>query len=240
MADQDRHAKIEKLVRMGHQCQVVGVGFAETDPRIKADSFPGDARFQQGIEALLQVAFDVGHHIVIAGINLHRLRRTLHVHRADAGTTGCGQGQHAGITLQAGYIVDDLGSHLECGGGHRGLGGVDRHRHPRLRGQPAHHLPHAAQFFLGRHPGRKRAGAFPAHIEQIGSFGHQPQAMGHRRLHRGMPTAVGKAVGSGVDNPHHQRPAQGAGRMGQQQPVGAELPVVGRGGGHGQSSRTVG
>ena len=58
---------------MGQERQIVGVGFAEPDPRIETDIFPGDARFQQGVETLLQVALDIGHHILIAGINLHRL-----------------------------------------------------------------------------------------------------------------------------------------------------------------------
>jgi hypothetical protein len=151
MADEDRHAEVEKLARTGHEFEIVGMGLAESDPRIEADPVEWDPRGEERVATLLEVDVDIAHDVVVAGIDLHRLWRALHVHGTDAGTRIEGDAEHVRVALQARDIVDDLGAQFDRPGGHHRLRRVNRDRHAGPLGQLPHHLAHAAKFLIWRH-----------------------------------------------------------------------------------------
>ena len=207
MTDKDRHAQIEKLTRAGHQFKIVGMRLAEPDARIEADAVERDPSGEQRVAAPLEVAMDVADHIVIAGIDLHGLRGALHVHGTDAGTRFHGDAEHAGIPLQAGDVVDDLSAQFDCPGRHRRLRCVDRDRNSRLSCQLPHDLSHTAKFLVGRNRYRVGPRALATDIEDVGPLRDDLQPLGNSGLDALMASAVGKAIGRDVDDPHHERPA---------------------------------
>ena len=66
-----------------------------------------------------------GDDVGVGGVVLHGLRRSLHVHGADAGLSFESNGNHLRVTRQPGNVIDDFGSGGNGGAGDGGFGGVD-------------------------------------------------------------------------------------------------------------------
>jgi hypothetical protein len=94
---------------------------------------------------LQKEGLDVSHHVVVAGIVLHRSRIAEHVHQAAV--DAC-LGDHVGdpgIGAKSGHIVDVRRARLERSSGHGALRGVDRDLRPGSRGhETLDHRQHPA------------------------------------------------------------------------------------------------
>jgi hypothetical protein len=171
VAHEDRHAEVEEYAGTGHELAVVGVGLPEADARVEADFFEGNAGGDERIATGGEVGVDLGHDVVVAGSDLHRLRRAPHVHGAHAGARLPSHAEHIGVALEAGDVVDDLGAEFEGAGGDGRLRGVDRDGHTRLRSQPLHNVAHAPQFLVGGDGRGERPRALATDVEDVGPLG---------------------------------------------------------------------
>ena len=122
---------------IGHERDVVLVRFAEADARIEADSLACDAGRDERVAPLAQILADFRNDVGVGRVVLHRLRRALHVHRANAGRRIDGDLHHFRIAFQAGDVVDDFRAGLDRGAGNRRLAGIDGNRHRHLRARAA-------------------------------------------------------------------------------------------------------
>src|SRR5581483_8950865 len=123
-ADQHRHAgRPDDVGQPGQEGEVVGHRLAEPEPGVGHELVFGDAGLDGGGPPLGQEGADLGHHVVVAGVDLHGGRRALHVHE-DVTGAGRGHEREHGRVAPGGDVVDDGGTRLEGGGGHGGIGGV--------------------------------------------------------------------------------------------------------------------
>ena len=78
------------------------------------------------VDSSRQEIVNLGDDIIIAGVELHRGRSSLHVHEDDACTRLGGDASHFRVGRQRGDVVDDDGPGLDCLPGDLGLRGIDR------------------------------------------------------------------------------------------------------------------
>jgi len=87
--------------------------FSKTDARIEQELGFGQAQAFCARNRLSQTCHDLLDDIAREGPSLHRLRRSTHVHEDQRDTAARGKRGEAGIGLQAGNVVDDLGAGVE-------------------------------------------------------------------------------------------------------------------------------
>lgn len=227
MADEDRRAEIAELSRAGHERLIVGVGLAEADAGVEADPLERNAGGEEDIPTTGQVGVDFHDDVAVAGIELHRAGCALHVHRTDTSPRVASYREHGGVSCQARHIIDDFGPDLDRSGRHFPLRGIDRNGHPRLGRQPPDHFDDPPEFLSCWHRLGKWPRALAADIEQIRPGSDECQAVGYPRLNISMPTAIRKAVGGDVHDPHHQWPLESPAWIHHLQLPSPQLPVSG-------------
>ena len=206
--DQHRAAQLVEPAAVGHEREVVLVRLAEADAGVEADPLAVDAGGQQGVAPLGEVVEDLRDDVAVVRIVLHRLRRALHVHRADA---GAGARRRAAASPGrpcrpvTSLMISAPASMAPRGDG--GLARVDRDRHVGLLGEALDDRQDAAQLFVGVDRLGVGPRAFAADVEDVGAVGDQPQGVVDGRLRVEKLAAVGKAVGRDVDDAHQQRAA---------------------------------
>ena len=82
-----------------------------------------------------------------------------------------------------------------------GLSRIDGYRHG-AAGKLLEHRQHASALLLERDAARARTRRFAADVDEVGAFVHQPARVGERRARGGETAAVGKRIGSDIDDPH--------------------------------------
>ena len=80
MADEQWPTNLMKLGDVRQQLEIMLGGFAEADSGVEHDALASDAGSFEFAEPPQEVAADVGDHVFVLGIELHRLRYALHVH----------------------------------------------------------------------------------------------------------------------------------------------------------------
>jgi hypothetical protein len=124
VADEEWAAEVVEAPTVGHERDVVVVGFAEADAGVEADALAVDSRSKERVTSLAQKGVYFRYDIGVAWIVLHGLRRAAHVHGADAGGAGAGQ-LDGGRIGEGGYVVDDLRAGIYRSFRDSNLGGVN-------------------------------------------------------------------------------------------------------------------
>ena len=100
-------------------------------------------------EPLLEEGRDLGGHVLVARIGLHRPRRAEHVHQAEIGARLADRVDELGVAAERGDVVDHLGAEGERPPGHGRLGRVDRDR--QLAADGVQHRLDAPELLVGGH-----------------------------------------------------------------------------------------
>ena len=166
-AEEERAACGVNAVKGAQQGEVVVESLAEADPWVVDDAFPGDASLCEGELSFEEKRVDFRDHVGVVGGDLHGLRGALHVHDHDAAVVGAADLEHGGISAQAGDIVDDVGTGIQCGCGDGGLGGVDGDESVPFRTERADHGNGPADFLVGGDGGSARARGFAADVDDV-------------------------------------------------------------------------
>ena len=69
---------------------------AEPDPGVDGEPVRADPGEHGSLHAFTQVLVHLGHHVVVAGVVLHRLRLTEHVHQHEPGAAVPDDPEHGG------------------------------------------------------------------------------------------------------------------------------------------------
>ncbi len=111
--------------QMTQEREVVFEVFAEAEAGIQRDAPKVDPGFLDGLEAALEVVAHVLHDVVIMRVLLHGLGAALHVHDHETSGGFGGDLEHAGVAIETGDVIDDVGSGGEGGTGDLGFHGID-------------------------------------------------------------------------------------------------------------------
>lgn len=194
--------------------------FAEAEAGIKDDPIRMDAFVFEKAQALLKVVMHRSDDVIVMRRCLHGLRSADHVHDHEAGVGLCSEAQHGRICAQAGDIVDDVGSGVECSAGDGGFHGVDGDECLCLRTHGANDGEDAAQFFGFFDRLGTWAGGFAADVEDIGTFGEEGECVLNGAARIVEAPSIRKAVGRDIDDAHDEA------AMGKIEVVVAESPAV--------------
>src|SRR6185295_12979162 len=203
-----RHARDDRIAVRGELRQraeklpVVLDRLAEAEARVDRDSIARDARLLQRARALEQEPRDLGHHVVVAGLLLHRAGRALHVHHHHCRLRVRDRIDRT-LTAQSVHIVH----HGAAGSDRRahdvGLHRVHRDRDTFLR-ERFHHRNHPAHFFLDRDGLRARPRRLAAHVDQVGALVAKREAVRDRLRSIEEPPAIGERIRRDVHDAHHE------------------------------------
>lgn len=203
VADEEGLAEVVETVGARHQGDVVLVRLPEADAGVEADSFAVDAGSEESVAALAEVVVDFGDDVGVGRVVLHRLRRPLHVHRADAGLSFASDGNHLRVAGQPRDVVDDLRSGSDGRAGDGPFGSVDGEDGLGAGAMEGFDdWDNAAPFFFGIHGGGIGAGTLAADVQNGGPFVQEPQAVLSRRFAAEELAPIGKAIRRDVHNPH--------------------------------------
>jgi len=217
---------------MGHQREIVLVCFPEADAGVEADAVGGDAHFDQNIAALFEVAVDIFDDIVVARVVLHGLGRALHVHGTNGGLGFGGESWHGWVAFEAGDVVDDFCPGFDSSFSNFGFGGVDRYREINTAGEGFDDGDDTVEFLLSGDGIGMGPSAFAADVEDVCAVVGQLEGLLNRCLGREELTAVGKTIGSDVDDAHEQRSPVELKNPSTELPVGGAVGGVFIGWGH--------
>ena len=159
-ADENWHVDaIDELGEPREQSKIVARASCRTRCRDRRRARRRAMPAPRRVESLDQEVADFGDDVVVVRIVLHRARFTLHVHRHEAGArlgddaracSGSARPAETSFTTDAPAAIAAVG--------HRGLRGVDAHRHrrsrPRARRQPGGRVRARRPRRPARHPGR--------------------------------------------------------------------------------------
>src|SRR6185295_2534950 len=203
-----RHARDDRIAVRGELRQraeklpVVLDRLAEAEARVDRDSIARDARLLQRARALEQEPRDLGHHVVVAGLLLHRAGRALHVHHHHCRLRVRDRIDRT-LTAQSVHIVH----HGAAGSDRRahdvGLHRVHRDRDTFLR-ERFHHRNHPAHFFLDGDGLRARPRRLAAHVDQVGALVAKREAVRDRLRSIEEPPAIGERIRRNVHDAHHE------------------------------------
>ena len=108
ISHQQRALQRVKSPALRQQREIVLVGLAEADARVKTDPLGATSPAASGRRPLEEIPADVLYHIVVNRIVLHRGGCASHMHYTHAYLTCQRRGDHLPVRLQAAHVVDDL------------------------------------------------------------------------------------------------------------------------------------
>ena len=192
-------------VESPNELEVLGSRLAEADPRIEADALLRDPGCDGESQALFEECRHFRDDVVIARVSLHRARLTLHVHQTEIRAALCHDGGQPDVSPQRRDVVDELGTELDRPTGNLALGRVDRDGNAvellENRNDPA-------KLLVDRNPCGAGPRGLAADVHDRGPFLEHPARGCNRGVRVEVHTAVRKAVGRHVDDPHHRRALQ--------------------------------
>ena len=168
--------------------------------RIRSSRDPGPHRERH---ALLEERLDVVHHVVVAGVVLHRARVAQHVHQAAVGAGAGHDAGHLGVAAQGGHVVDERRAGVERPRRDAALdvsieiwAPAPRSISPSITGITRRSSSASG---TGSAPG---PGRLAAHVEDRRALRLELEAVRDRRLGGQVAAAVGERVGRDVDHAH--------------------------------------
>jgi hypothetical protein len=179
---------------------------AEADPGVQPDALLGDPASDGMLEPLGEERLDVVDDVAVARIALHRARLAEHVHEAHVAARAGDRAGHCRVAAERRDVVDDRRAGLQRRRGHSGLGGVDREPR-RAAGEPLEDRHDAPQLLGLADRLGAGAGGLAADVENVGSLGRQPPAVGDGGLRIRPRAAIGERVGRDVHDAHDDRVA---------------------------------
>ena len=201
-AEHQGRADLLQLVQVRQQVEVVLERLAEPDPGIDQHL---DSEATSGRDPLGEEVADLGHHVVVAGLALHRARLALHVHGDHRSAVAGRDLEHR--LAGAGDVVDQVGAGSERPIGDLGLRGVDAQGHSEV--EPADALDHRQQpgeLLRRSHRIGAGPGAFGADVDQVGPFRRHAPRVFDRGFGNVEAAAVREAVRRHVEHPHDEGP----------------------------------
>lgn len=188
---------VQQLVVLLH-----GLGKAEAG--VEDDAVGAEGGEQ--VEPLVVVAGKVVDDVVVACVfrQQHGGGSAAHVHEDVRHAERDDGGEHLGVELAAGDVVDDVGTSLDGAGGGEALAGVDGDERVRQLGAEQGHEGRK----LGGHVGRGEyggtaTGGHDPEVEDVGPLLQQLAGMGQERVGTVVAASVVEGVGGGVENAHH-------------------------------------
>lgn len=193
-------------VEAGHQRQVVPRVLGEAEAGIGDDTGRVDAAGDGALDGLAQFGDDLADDVRVEGAVVHVDALAAPVHDHERHPRLGDHRHHAGVGASAADVVDEAGPGGDGLFGHGGAHGVDADDDA-LGGERADHGQHPAQFLGLVHPGGAGAGGLAADVDQVGSGGHQVEAVLDGGLRVEPLPAVGEGVGRDIDDAHDRTPA---------------------------------
>ena len=178
-------------------------GFGEAETRVEDDLVGAEG--VEEVDFLLEVGGEVVDDVVVAGVfgQLHGGRGAAHVHKNIGDAEGGDGGEHLGVDLTAGDVVDDVGTGFDGTGGRETLAGVDRDEGV---GEVAAEEGDERGEFLGLLVGRQDVGTgtrgHDTEVEDVGTVGKKLPGMGEKGLRCVVSATVVERVGGSVENAH--------------------------------------
>ena len=162
----------EHNFELAQQLEVVLGRLAEADSRVDADAVLAHALCDGERDALLQERRDLGRDVVVARVDLHRPRLSLHVHQAEIGAASATTAPSAGIASERGDVVHELRAELERAAGDLRLRGVDRDRE--LARHRLEHRQHPAKLLVRVDALGAGPGGLAADVDERRAVGDHP------------------------------------------------------------------
>ena len=176
---------------------------AEAEARVQHYLDSAHARALQTLQSLNEKAAHFLNHILVNGIHLHRLRRSLHVHADVAGLRLGHDAPHFIIGAVRRNVVHDAGAGSQRGAGHRRFSRVDGNGHLHPGHQLLDHRQHTAQFLGVAHRLSTGPRRFAADVNDLRSLPDHFQATRYRGRRIKKPAAVRKRIGRHVHHTHN-------------------------------------
>ena len=176
---------------------------AEAEARVQHYSDSVHARALQPFQSVHEKIAHFLDDVLVNRIQLHRLRRSLHVQADIAGLRLGHHAPHFIIGAVRRNVVHDAGAGSQRGAGHRRFLRVDGNGRLHLGHQFLDYRQHAAQFFGFAH--RLSAGPrrFAADVNDFRSLPDHFQATRYRGRRIKKPAAVRKRIGRHVHHTHN-------------------------------------
>ena len=205
-AQQHREAQRHDPVEAGQQRQIViDHVLAEAYAWIEPDPLAQDARRHCRLRPRGQEIHDLGDHVIVARLCLHRTGLALHVHQHDVAAERGGHRQALGGMAQRRDVVPDRRAGRHSRAGHDGLHGVDGERDPALGADRTDQRDDACDLLILDDRFRAGPGRLTADVENICAVHDQAARLGQGRVGIGETPAIGKAVRRDVQHAHDAR-----------------------------------
>lgn len=204
-----RDAHEERVARRGDRGQpreerdVVREILGEAEAGVERNALARDARRLERAGPRDEEVAHLRHHVCVARLGLHRLRRAHHVHDAEA-HAGARHGLHGARRAEPRDVVHHRAAGVDGLPHHAGLHRVHGDGDPLAR-QRAHHRDHAGGLLFLGHRRRARPGGLAADIHEVRAVRRErkPVRDGAARVEEA--PAVREGVRRDVDDPHHPR-----------------------------------
>ncbi len=194
-----RHARHQRRQRAQQRQAVLGA-LAEADARVGPDlANPGGAR---GGDARIELAPDLGDHVIEGDLVHHRGRLAAQVPEHDRGARIGGDPEDRRIQQPSRDIIDDGRPGGQRGARRTRLVGVDRQARAiaDAGAQPGEHRYHTRDLFGLRNHQRARPRRLASYVEPVGAVVDHPHTRGDRVVRGGVLPAVGEGVRGGVED----------------------------------------
>lgn len=201
-SDQDRPEEVIERIERSQQSEVVLWLLPETNSWVNGDAVRGHAVAYRGGNPLSKKFNNLGDHIVVMRILLHRPRLPLHMHENNSRSGTRCQLCHLWIVQQRGDIVDDIRPASEGLLRHSRLRGIDGDDDVTSGSQATDHGDDPPELFLSVHFLGSGPGRFATHIDDLGAFALHHQSLLDGILGLEEFTAVGKRIRRHIEHAH--------------------------------------
>lgn len=204
-ADHEGKPQGTEFLQPAEKIQVVLHRLSEPDPRIEQDSITRNPRPQRPGDGPPEKIAEVGDHVPISGISLHRPGRAEHVHEDDGNLLPGREAGHGRVAPEGGHVVEDPRPRAEGLPGDGRFGGVngDEDAPP---GQSFDHRDHPADLLACGDAGGPGAGRFPPDVDQAGALFPEGLCMPDGAVGGGEASSVGKGIGGDIEDSHDGGP----------------------------------
>ncbi len=187
-----------------HGHRVLGL-LRETKARVNQQLAPSHTGGDRHVDPILELGANLGHHVGILRLLVHRGRPPSIVHENGRDAGVCHHTRQRGVVQKRADVVDDGGACIDGAPRNLGFVGVDGDGDCGAAAQPFEHGPDAAPFLFDVQRFGSRTCGLSADVEQVGALVNQAQRIGDGDRGVTPQAAVRKRVGCDVDDGHDER-----------------------------------